>query len=369
MAGLFEDRAGRGIRAGGPADRGGPARAQAQRAARTVGRQAPLARGPRPHVPRAREAGAALRLRRRAVLLRRRCGRGDRRAAPRRLRRGCRAALRRAGAHTLGRTAEASAHISDLQFTESYRVPFQFSPRVRAELPAGSFVAQSSGVQVTDLDGNARYDLTGSYGVNLLGYDFYKGCMERGAARVAELGPVLGHYPSLVADNAARLARISGKDEVSFHMSGTEAVMQAVRLARYHTGRSHAVVFCGAYHGWWGDVQPGVGNPVPAHETYTLADMSERYAGRAALAARHCLRAGEPRAGHVPQQRRAGRFDPGREPPGQERRSRRLRRLAQGIARRLLRARHRADLRRGLPRLPRGAGRRPGIFRRAKPTS
>ena len=33
--------------------------------------------------------------------------------------------------------------------------------------------------------------------------------------------------------------------------------------------------FCGAYHGWWGDVQPGIGNPVPAHETYTLDDMSE----------------------------------------------------------------------------------------------
>ena len=189
---------------------------------------------------------------------------------------GCRARSAPGRQRTLERTAEATSHISDLQFTESYRVPFQFSPRVRAALPAGSFVAQSAGVQVTDLDGNARYDLTGSYGVNLLGYDFYKGCMERGAARVAELGPVLGHYPSLVADNAARLARISGKAEVSFHMSGTEAVMQAVRLARYHTGRSHAVVFCGAYHGWWGDVQPGVGNPVPAHETYTLADMSER---------------------------------------------------------------------------------------------
>jgi glutamate-1-semialdehyde 2,1-aminomutase len=58
-------------------------------------------------------------------------------------------------------------------------------------------------------------------------------------------------------------------------MSGTEAVMQAVRLARYHTRRSHLVRFCGAYHGWWGDVQPGIGNPVPAHETYTLKEMSE----------------------------------------------------------------------------------------------
>jgi glutamate-1-semialdehyde 2,1-aminomutase len=59
-------------------------------------------------------------------------------------------------------------------------------------------------------------------------------------------------------------------------MSGTEAVMQAVRLARYHTRRSHLVRFAGAYHGWWGDVQPGVGNPVSPHETYTLAEMSER---------------------------------------------------------------------------------------------
>jgi glutamate-1-semialdehyde 2,1-aminomutase len=178
-------------------------------------------------------------------------------------------------ARTLDQTAEAAPHISDLQFTESYRVPFPFSPIVKMHLPAGSFLASSNGVQVTDLDGNACYDLTGSYGVNLLGYDFYKACMERGARRVNVLGPVLGSYPSLVADNVARLARISGKEEISFHMSGTEAVMQAVRLARYHTRRSHLVRFCGAYHGWWGDVQPGVGNPVPAHDTYTLAEMSD----------------------------------------------------------------------------------------------
>jgi glutamate-1-semialdehyde 2,1-aminomutase len=49
-----------------------------------------------------------------------------------------------------------------------------------------------------------------------------------------------------------------------------------VRLARYHTRRTHLVRFAGAYHGWWGDVQPGVGNPISPHETYTLADMSER---------------------------------------------------------------------------------------------
>ena len=57
-------------------------------------------------------------------------------------------------------------------------------------------------------------------------------------------------------------------------MSGTEAVMQAVRLARYHTGRSHAVLFTGAYHGWWDGVQPGVGNPRVVHDVYTLKDMA-----------------------------------------------------------------------------------------------
>jgi glutamate-1-semialdehyde 2,1-aminomutase len=173
------------------------------------------------------------------------------------------------------RTAEAVDAISDLQFTQAYRVPFQYRRFVGRHLKIGAFVQSSEGVTVTDLDGNRSYDLTGSYGVNLLGYDCYKGTMERGLARVRELGPVLGPYHPVLADNVRRLTVISGLDEVSFHMSGTEAVMQAVRLARYHTRRSHLVRFCGSYHGWWGDVQPGIGNPVPARETYTLEDMSE----------------------------------------------------------------------------------------------
>jgi glutamate-1-semialdehyde 2,1-aminomutase len=173
-------------------------------------------------------------------------------------------------------TSEAAAGISDLQFTARYRVPFQFSRIVRDNLKGGSFLQASHGVTVTDLDGNTFYDLTGSYGVNVFGYDFYKDCIARGAERVRDLGPVLGGYHPVIVDNVRRLKEISGLDEVSFHMSGTEAVMQAVRLARYHTRRAHVVRLCGAYHGWWGDVQPGIGNPVPADYTYTLSDMSEK---------------------------------------------------------------------------------------------
>jgi glutamate-1-semialdehyde 2,1-aminomutase len=177
-------------------------------------------------------------------------------------------------AKSIRRTAEAADIISDLQFTGAYRVPFQFSRYARKHLPSGAFLQSSEGVIVTDLDGNRFYDLTGSYGVNVLGYDFYKDAIERGSVRVRELGPVLGPYHPVILENVKLLKEISGLDEISFHMSGTEAVMQAVRLARYHTRRSHLVRFCGAYHGWWGDVQPGIGNPVPAHETYTLKDMS-----------------------------------------------------------------------------------------------
>jgi glutamate-1-semialdehyde 2,1-aminomutase len=172
-------------------------------------------------------------------------------------------------------TGALEAGVSDLQFTTAYRVPFQYRRYVNERLRLGAVVHRSDGVQVTDLDGNQAYDLSGSYGVNVFGYDFYKECVDTGIERVRALGPVLGAFHPVVADNVDRLRAISSLDEVSFHMSGTEAVMQAVRLARFHTGRSHLVRFCGAYHGWWDDVQPGVGTPRRVRDVYTLADADQ----------------------------------------------------------------------------------------------
>jgi glutamate-1-semialdehyde 2,1-aminomutase len=179
-------------------------------------------------------------------------------------------------AKSIALTKETREGLSDLQFTGRYRVPFQFSAAVREALPVGAFLERSEGPILHDLDGNRLIDLTGSYGVNLLGYEAYKEMIREGAAAVEALGPVLGQYHPLVADNVRRLKALTGMDKVSFHMSGTEAVMQAVRLARYHTGRRRLVRFAGAYHGWGGDVQPGIGNPVPADDTLTLAEMSDK---------------------------------------------------------------------------------------------
>jgi glutamate-1-semialdehyde 2,1-aminomutase len=179
-------------------------------------------------------------------------------------------------AKTLAHCRSIQASVSDVRFTSRYRVPFPYSEQLPDCFRLGSMAAESQGSQVRDLDGNWRYDLSGSYGVNVFGYDFYKDCMDEGITRTRALGPVLGAYHPLIAENVEIIREVSGLDEVSFHMSGTEAVMQAVRLARYHTGRTHLVRFCGAYHGWWDGVQPGIGNTRKARDVYTLADESEQ---------------------------------------------------------------------------------------------
>ena len=175
---------------------------------------------------------------------------------------------------TLALTQATKPMVSDMQLISRYRVPFQFQKFLSDNLQIGSYWAHSKGVWVADADEQWHLDVTGSYGVNLFGADFYKSCMQEGMDLVRDLGPVLGAYHPCVQENVTMLCQIARKDEVSFHMSGTEAVMQAVRLARYHTGKRKVVRFTGAYHGWWDDVQPGPGNPMPpSNDTLTLNEM------------------------------------------------------------------------------------------------
>jgi len=172
-------------------------------------------------------------------------------------------------------SASLENSLSDVRFTSAHKVPFPYRRYLHKELKLGSIVEETNGVKVKDIDGNWSYDLSGSYGVNVFGYDFYKDCIDRGSEKVKILGPVLGSYHPLIRKNVDKLRTVSGLDEVSFHMSGTEAVMQAVRLARYHTGKTHLVRLCGAYHGWWDGVQPGIGNQRKTNDVYTLSDLSK----------------------------------------------------------------------------------------------
>ena len=100
-----------------------------------------------------------------------------------------------------GRPLQVADGISDLQFTDAYRVPFQYSRFVRQHLPlrlAPAVVGRRDGRSISMA--TSSMTSSGSYGVNLFGYDFYKGCMERGEARVRDLGPVLGAYHPVIAE-------------------------------------------------------------------------------------------------------------------------------------------------------------------------
>jgi glutamate-1-semialdehyde 2,1-aminomutase len=163
---------------------------------------------------------------------------------------------------------------SDLRFADANRVPFPFAPVMRAHFNLTTVVTASNGPRLRDMDGGWSLDVSGSYGLNVAGFDRYKEWIERGWDRVKDLGPVLGPVHPIVADNIRMLRGVSGLDEVSFHMSGTEAVMAAVRLARFNTRRTLIVCFSGAYHGWWDGVVSGLGSERPVDDCLTLQDLS-----------------------------------------------------------------------------------------------
>jgi len=162
---------------------------------------------------------------------------------------------------------------SDLRFADANRVPFPFARFMREHFNLCTVVTESDGPRLRDLDGQWTLDVSGAYGLNVAGFDRYKDWMARGLERVSGLGPVLGPLHPVVADNIAMLRSVSNLEEVSFHMSGTEAVMAAVRMARFNTRRKLIVCFSGAYHGWWDGVQPGLGSERRLDDCLTLRDL------------------------------------------------------------------------------------------------
>ena len=169
------------------------------------------------------------------------------------------------------------AGLSDLRFTDTNRVPFQFQKVVRGMFRVASITKASKGPELIDVDGKTAIDVSGSYGVNVCGYDNYKLFIDKAWKASRELGPnVLGPiHPIMFQKVLPKLKTISKKEEISFHMSGTEAMMCAVRLCRFNTRRPLIVQFAGAYHGWWDGVQPGPGSERANSDVLYLKDMSE----------------------------------------------------------------------------------------------
>ncbi len=109
-------------------------------------------------------------------------------------------------------------------------------------------VVSAAGAVVRDVEGREYIDYVGAWGPALLGHAHP--VVEAAVVAAAGRGLVFGLASPPEVDLAERIvARVPGCEMVRFVVTGTEATMSAVRVARAATGRRVVIKFAGAYHG------------------------------------------------------------------------------------------------------------------------
>ncbi|MBI2014552.1 MAG: aspartate aminotransferase family protein [Candidatus Rokubacteria bacterium] len=114
--------------------------------------------------------------------------------------------------------------------------------------PYPFYAARGQGAHIWDADGNDRLDFNGNYTSLILGHappDVVKAAQQAIESGLSFPGPT--EWEVRLAEMLAR--RVPSVEQVRFTNSGTEATMNAVRLARAFTGRPKIAKFEGAYHG------------------------------------------------------------------------------------------------------------------------
>lgn len=113
--------------------------------------------------------------------------------------------------------------------------------------------ARGSGAVIEDVDGNLFLDFTAGIAVTSTGH-----CHPQVVAAIQDQASKLLHmsgtdfYYQPQIDLAQRLAELApgtSPKRVFFTNSGAEALEAGLKLARWHTGRSRALAFFGAFHG------------------------------------------------------------------------------------------------------------------------
>lgn len=113
--------------------------------------------------------------------------------------------------------------------------------------------ARGSGAVIEDVDGNLFLDFTAGIAVTAAGHchPHVVAAVQDQAARLIHMSGTDFYYKPQI-DLAQRLAETapgSSPKRVFFTNSGAEALEAALKLARWHTGRSRAIAFFGAFHG------------------------------------------------------------------------------------------------------------------------
>ncbi|NBU98371.1 MAG: aminotransferase class III-fold pyridoxal phosphate-dependent enzyme, partial [Spirochaetia bacterium] len=130
--------------------------------------------------------------------------------------------------------------LPDTEFSKNYRVPFPFIDQILKLNP-------SSLLKNNDI---SEHDAFSSYGVNVFGKEVYEKWISNSVQQNEKYGFFLNSYHPITLENVKILKEISGMDSVTFHMSGTEAVLNACRLAKFNSGKKYIAKFKDAYHGW-----------------------------------------------------------------------------------------------------------------------
>src|SRR5512143_1071499 len=127
-------------------------------------------------------------------------------------------------------------------------IPAGVMSRVRLFSPYPFYVRAGKGSKIVDLDGNEMIDCAMGYGPLILGHahPVVTDAIREAAGR--------GSQFAIPHEEEYRLARlivdsVPAVRKVSFCNSGTEAVYQAVRIARTYTGKKKIAKFEGGFHG------------------------------------------------------------------------------------------------------------------------
>ena len=114
-------------------------------------------------------------------------------------------------------------------------------------------VHEGRGATITDVDGNVFLDFTGGVGCLNVGHAHPRvvEAVQEQAARFTHTDFTVVPYELYVtlAERLLELAPFRGPAKAAFFNAGTEAVENAVKLARLATGRPAVIAFEGAFHG------------------------------------------------------------------------------------------------------------------------
>jgi 4-aminobutyrate aminotransferase/(S)-3-amino-2-methylpropionate transaminase len=113
--------------------------------------------------------------------------------------------------------------------------------------------AEAHGSTITDVDGNTFIDFVGGVGVANVGHGHPRvlQALAEQSERFLHTDFTVVAYELYIAlaERLGALVPISGETRGAFFNAGTEAVENAVKLARLHTGRPAVIAFEGAFHG------------------------------------------------------------------------------------------------------------------------